>query len=96
MIIRSVRHRGLRWLIEHDNPQFLQRDLVDRVRKILTALILAEDLDSFIADAPRGWRVHRLLGNRQNVWSVSISGNWRITFEEDMGNIDRLNLEDYH
>ena len=96
MIIRSVRHRGLHRLIEHDNPQFLQRDLVDRVRKILTALILAEDLDSFIADAPRGWRVHRLSGNRQDAWSISISGNWRITFEEDTGYIDRLNLEDYH
>ncbi len=96
MIIRSVRHRGLRQLIEHDNPQFLQRDLVDRVRKILTALILAEDLDSFIADAPQGWRVHRLSGNRQDAWSISISGNWRITFEEDTGYIDRLNLEDYH
>ena len=60
MIIRSVHHRGLRRLIEDDNPRFLQHNLVDRVRKILTALILAEELDRFIADAPRGWRVHRL------------------------------------
>ena len=39
---------------------------------------------------------HRLSGNRQNAWSISISGNWRIAFEEDEGCIDRLNLEDYH
>ena len=96
MIIRSVRHRGLRQLIEDENPRFLQHNLVDRVRKILTVLILAERLDSFMADAPRGWRVHRLSGDRQDVWSVSVSGNWRITFEEEDGYIDRLNLEDDH
>ena len=33
MIVRSVRHRGLRRLIENDNPRFLRRNLVDRVRK---------------------------------------------------------------
>ena len=96
MIIRSVRHRGLRRLIEDENPRFLQHNLVDRVHKILTVLILAERLHSFMADAPRGWRVHQLSGDRQDVWSVSVSGNWRITFEEEDGYIDRLNLEDDH
>ena len=96
MIIRSVRHRGLRGLIEEDNPRLLGLRLVGRVRNVLTALILAEHMGSFIADAPRGWRIHRLSGNRQDEWSVSVSGNWRITFEEQDGFIDRLNLEDYH
>ena len=66
------------------------------LRNILTALILAEHVDGFIADAPPGWRVHRLIGDRQGEWSVSVSGNWRITFEEEAGYIDRLKLEDYH
>ena len=96
MIVRSVRHRGLRRLIEENNPRFLQRSLVDRVRKILTVLILAEHIDGFIGDASPGWHVHRLSGDRRNEWSVSVSGNWRITFEEEDGYIDRLNLEDYH
>ena len=52
-------------------------------------------MDSFIANAPLGWRVHRPSGERQQVWSVSASGNWRITFEEADGSITRLNLEDY-
>lgn len=96
MLLRSVRHRGLRRLIEEDNPRLLRQDLVDRVRKILTALVLADDLNSFITDAPRGWRVHRLSGDRGDDWSVSVSGNWRITFVEEDGYIDLLNLEDYH
>ncbi len=96
MIIRSVRHRGLRRLIEDDNSQFLEQGLVDRVRKVLTVLILSENLDSFIAHAAPGWRVHRLSGDRRDEWSVSVSGNWRITFEEQDDFLDHLNLEDYH
>ena len=96
MLIRSVQHRGLRRLIEDDNPQYLRQDMATRVRNILTALVLSEDFDSFINDAPPGWRVHRLSGDRRQEWSISVSSNWRMTFEERDGYIDRLNLEDYH
>ena len=96
MIIHSVRHRGLRRLIEEDNSRFLSPQLVGRIRRIIAVLILADDIESFIADSPPGWRVHRLTGDRQGEWSVSVSGNWRITFTEQNGFINRLNLEDYH
>lgn len=96
MIVRSVRHRGLRRLLEEDTPRFLPSELAGRIRRILTVLLLAEDIDDFIAGAPSGWRVHRLSGNRRGEWSVSVSGNWRITFEEVDGCVERLHLEDYH
>ena len=83
-------------MIERDDPRLLGAGLVARVRNVLTALLLAEHMDEFIANTPPGWRVHRLSGDRRGHWSVSVSGNWRITFEEDGGSIDRLNLEDYH
>ena len=60
------------------------------------ARLLAEDMDDFIAGAPGGWRVHRLSGDRRGEWSVSVSGNWRITFEDVDSAIERLHLEDYH
>ena len=63
---------------------------------MLTVLLLADHMDNFIAGAPPGWRVHRLSGDRRNEWSVSVSGNWRITFDEENGYVDRLYLEDYH
>ena len=96
MIIRSVRHRGLRRLIEDDTHRFLNPQLVGRIRRILTVLILADDIDDFITNAPPGWRVHRLMGDRRDEWSVSVSGNWRLTFSEQDGYIEGLNLEDYH
>ena len=96
MIIRSVRHRGLKRLIADNQTRGIRPDLVTRIRNILTALILADDMGAFRASAPPGWRVHQLSGDRKDTWSVSTSGNWRITFEEEDGYLDWLGVEDYH
>lgn len=72
----------------------LRRDLVDRVRNILAVLISAADMDG--VQGPPGWRVHRLAGDRAGTWSISVSGNWRITFDVVDGEICNLDLEDYH
>ena len=96
MIIRSVRHRGLRLFLESDSPRLLKQDQIERVRNILTAVLVADDMEILAMEAPPGWRVHRLSGTRHGQWSISVSGNWRITFEERDNGIERLNLEDYH
>ena len=96
IIVRSFRHRGLRQLYETDSSRLLKQDLADRVRGILAALAMAGTMEGFIREAAPGWRIHRLSGARRNEWSVSVSGNWRITFEERDGAIGRVNLEDYH
>ncbi|CAE6796070.1 type II toxin-antitoxin system RelE/ParE family toxin [Nitrospira defluvii] len=96
MIIRSVRHRGLKRFVERDQSSGLRPDLVDRIRNILTALIVAENIRMFRDGAPSGWRVHQLSGDRKGTWSISTSGNWRITFQEEHGYVDLLDLEDYH
>jgi len=45
---------------------------------------------------PPGWRIHHLTGDRVGTWSLSVSGNWRLTFTLDSGEISDLDLEDYH
>ncbi len=95
-IVRSICHRSLCQLYEADSPRLLKQDLAERVRGILTALAMVETMEGFIREVASGWRVHRLTGARRNAWSVSVSGNWRITFEERDGGIERLNLEDCH
>ena len=92
--MRSIRHRGLKRLIEDDNDREIGRDQVARVRRILTALISASDMEA--VQGPPGWRIHQLTGDRAGMWSLSVSGNWRITFTLDAGEICNLNLEDYH
>jgi proteic killer suppression protein len=43
-----------------------------------------------------GFRLHRLKGDKRNLWSLRVSANWRITFEFENGDAHILDLEDYH
>lgn len=43
-----------------------------------------------------GYQLHLLKGSRKGVWSISVSGNWGITFEITDGNVFIVDYEDYH
>lgn len=92
-MIRSFKHKGLKKLFEDDdrkgvNPQHAEKllDLLDR----LDAAVSAEDMIF------PGSGFHRLIGDRKGEYSVSVSGNWRLTFEFENGDAYNVNYEDYH
>jgi proteic killer suppression protein len=41
-------------------------------------------------------QLHELKGKRKGVYSVTVSGNWRITFKFDGDSVIEVDLEDYH
>ncbi|HTV66989.1 MAG TPA: type II toxin-antitoxin system RelE/ParE family toxin [Rhizobiaceae bacterium] len=84
----------MRRFIEDDDTRGLRADFVNRVRNILAVLISARDIGG--VEGPPGWRIHQLAGDRAGTWSISVSGNWRITFRIEAGEIEDLDLEDYH
>ena len=43
-----------------------------------------------------GYRLHQLKGNRTGTWSVTVSGNWRVTFRFEGEDVIDVDLEDYH
>jgi len=43
-----------------------------------------------------GLVLHPLKGDRKGVWSVRVSGNWRITFVFAGADADLVDYEDYH
>lgn len=47
-------------------------------------------------DEHSGFRLHPLKGASKSRWSISVNGNWRITFEFKDGNAYVLDYEDYH
>lgn len=94
MKIRSISHKGLKALIESNDAKGVRADQIKRVRNIMAQLISAGDMDGVAG--PPGWRIHQLVGDRAGTWSISVSGNWRITFEIEDGEISNLDLEDYH
>ncbi len=94
MRFRSVRHKGLQRFIEDDDARGIRPDLVGRVRRMLTALQLSDGIGQL--KGPPGWRLHQLSGDRAGTWSLSVSGNWRLTFDVVDGEVFNLDLEDYH
>ena len=43
-----------------------------------------------------GFNLHQLKGDRADLWSIKVNGNWRITFTFDDGDVYIVNYEDYH
>lgn len=93
-MIASFRHKGLRLLYEKGNARDLKQDQVRRIRRALFLLDNAERLEE--VDAVPGMRLHPLTGNMRGLWSISVSGNWRIVFRFEDGSVFDVDLVDYH
>ena len=92
-MIRTFRHRGLRRLYERDDPSRVAASLVGRITLALADLDSASSPSDI--DLP-GYRLHPLKGDLKGLWSISISGNWRITFRFEGGDVCDVDLVDYH
>ncbi|MBX3692435.1 type II toxin-antitoxin system RelE/ParE family toxin [Dokdonella sp.] len=92
-MIKSFRHKGLRKLFETGNTAGVQASHSKRLRLQLAALDTAHVIEDM--DVP-GFRLHPLKGAMKGRWSITVNGNWRITFEFKDGNAYVLDYEDYH
>ena len=92
-MIRSFRHKGLKQFFETESRRGIQPRLAARIGRRLDVLDAAQDIRDIDA---HGFNLHRLKGDRQDEWAISVSGNWRITFRFANGDVDDVNLEDYH
>ena len=92
-MIRSFRHRGLKRMYERGEASRVGPDLADRVALALGDLDVASKPSDL--DLP-GYRLHRLKGRLKGYWSISISGNWRMIFRFEDGDVYNVDLIDYH
>ncbi|MEH6562687.1 MAG: type II toxin-antitoxin system RelE/ParE family toxin [Marinobacter sp.] len=92
-MIRSFKHKGLAKFFKSGSTVGIQAVHAKRLRLILGRLNVASDAKDM--DLP-GLRLHELSGNRAGVWSVTVSGNWRVTFRFEEGDAEVVNYEDYH
>ena len=94
MEIESIRHKGLRRYFETGDAKGLVGE-VDRIRKMLAFIDAAGSLDEL--SVPPNFGLHPLTGDRAGTWSMTVTRNWRMTFEiNDDGALENLDLEDYH
>lgn len=92
-MIKSFKHKGLRLFFEAGSTKGIQAKHSVKLRLQLGALDTAIEIGDL--DIP-GYQLHTLKGSRKGIWAISVSGNWRLTFEFTDGNVYILNYEDYH
>ena len=92
-MIKSFKHKGLERLFTKGSASGVQADYASKISLILDAIDATEQVSEL--DLP-GFRLHRLKGDKRNLWSVRVSANWRVTFEFENGDAHILDLEDYH
>lgn len=92
-MIISFRDKGLRRFAETGDPSKLRVQRPDKITRVLT--LLDEAAAPAELNLP-GLRFHELTGDRKGTWSVTITGNWRITFGWHGADAVDVNLEDYH
>jgi toxin HigB-1 len=92
----SLAHLGLRQLHEDGNARVLPPAMADKLRKLLFALETADGLDQ-VGRFP-GWKLHPLRGGLKGFWSLTVTGNWRLTFryDEEANTASDIDLIDYH
>ncbi|QWV06431.1 type II toxin-antitoxin system RelE/ParE family toxin [Pseudoalteromonas shioyasakiensis] len=92
-MIKTFKHKGLKKFFETGSKAGIQAKHERRLRMQLVAIDTASIIEDI--DLP-GFKLHPLKGNRDSVWSITVNGNWRVTFEFKDGNAYILNYEDYH
>ena len=92
-MIKSFAHKGLEKYYRTGNTSGIQVIHAKKLRLILTLLDAAADVKGM--DAP-GLELHKLKGDKKDIWSVTVQANWRVTFRFTTGNAEVVNYEDYH
>lgn len=92
-MIKSFSHKGLKDFYYTGSKKGIQPAHAPKLARILDRLDASTEAKDM--DLP-GYRLHQLSGDKQDLWSVTVNGNWRVTFyfeEQDAYLVDYL---DYH
>ena len=92
-MIRDFAHKGLRKLFLDGSRAGIQAKHEERLRLILFRLNTATAISDM---AYPGSGLHPLKGTLKGHWSVSVSGNWRITFRFENRDAFDVDYLDYH
>jgi toxin HigB-1 len=92
-MVWNFRHKGLQRLFLGGDGSKLPPDMVERIKLILSALQAAQEIEGM--NLPT-FHLHRLKGDLQDFFSVTVRGNWRIIFRFEGGEAFDVDFVDYH
>lgn len=92
-MIKSFKHKGLEIFFLTGSKEGIQAHHAKKLQLLLTALNNAKDESDMRVPA---WNLHLLSGSLDKHWSVSVNGNWRMTFRFEGSDAILVNYQDYH
>lgn len=92
-MIKGFKHKGLEKFFTTGSTKGVQAKHSAKLRIQLAMLNASTEIEDM--DRP-GWGLHQLKGQRSGIWSIKVSGNWRLTFRFEDGDAYIVNYEDYH
>ncbi len=91
-MIGSFGHKSLGRFYQTGSKSGIQARHAAQLRLILSNLDQAESLEDM--DLP-GLGLHKLRGDREGIWAVKVSGNWRVTFRFLGRDAETVSYEDW-
>lgn len=92
-MIKSFQHKGLQAFFETGSKAGIQPHHASKLQRQLIRLDKAQSPEDM--NLP-GWRLHGLSGNLAGHYSVTVNGNWRMTFAFENGDAVLIDYQDYH
>jgi len=92
-MIKSFVHKGLEDFFYEGTTKGIQAKHAAKLRYILDLLNFADAVGDMNYS---GSGLHQLKGKLKGLWSVKVSGNWRLTFRFEGGNAYVVDYQDYH
>ena len=80
-MIKSFKHKGLKKFFTTGSLSGIQSNHAQRLSDRLAFLNTAVSVEDM---RKPGYRLHELTGDSKGRWSITVSDNWRITFEIKM------------
>ena len=92
-MIKTFKHKGLKDFFESGNKAGIRPNHASKLSRQLLRLDIAKNPADM--NLP-GWKLHPLVGELVGHYSVTVNGNWRMTFMFDGEDAILVDYQDYH
>lgn len=92
-MIKNFLHKGLETFFRTGSKAGIQPHHAEKLIVMLTMLDNAKRPEDMNA---QGWKLHSLTGKLAGHYSVTVNGNWRMTFVIEDENAELVDYQDYH
>jgi proteic killer suppression protein len=91
-VIKTFKNRGLKELFEDGKSRRIN---IERQARLIRQMDVLDNAERPHDMNIPGWRFHSLQGHKAR-YSVTVSANYRLTFDWQDGDVHRVDFEDYH